>query len=195
MPGNRGKAQDVFRSKPGIMKSGMLLILKIIGITLAVLLVAVAYIVFLTGPKLPREAQPVIDEVLHSALPDFVKGQTGYVVSDGYRIWYEAITPEDTVKGTVLLFMGISNDALGWPQDFIDEIVGSGYRVIRFDYRGTGLSDWKKGRDARPILSAISPTMRSSSSIHFRSAKPISSGYPSVEWSPRNMPSITLNGH
>ena len=79
MPGNHGKAQDVFRSKSEIMKSGMLLILKIIGITLAVLLVAGAWVVFLTGPKLPREARPIIDEVLHSGVPGFVKGQTGYV--------------------------------------------------------------------------------------------------------------------
>ena len=38
--------------------------------------------------------------------------------------------------------MGISNDALGWPQDFIDKLVDSGYQVIRYDYRGTGFSDW-----------------------------------------------------
>jgi pimeloyl-ACP methyl ester carboxylesterase len=45
-------------------------------------------------------------------------------------------------KGPVLLFMGISNDALGWPQGFIESLVDSGYQVIRFDYRGTGMSDW-----------------------------------------------------
>ena len=38
--------------------------------------------------------------------------------------------------------MGISNDALGWPPDFIDSLVKEGYQVIRYDYRGTGMSDW-----------------------------------------------------
>ena len=40
--------------------------------------------------------------------------------------------------------MGISNDALGWPQKFINAFVDSGYQVIRYDHRGTGLSDWVK---------------------------------------------------
>ncbi len=38
--------------------------------------------------------------------------------------------------------MGISNDALGWPRSFLNGFVKSGYRVIRYDHRGTGLSDW-----------------------------------------------------
>jgi len=46
--------------------------------------------------------------------------------------------------------MGISNDALGWPQKFIDELVDSGYQVIRYDYRGTGLSDWVENWKENP---------------------------------------------
>ena len=38
--------------------------------------------------------------------------------------------------------MGIANDALGWPDYFIQPLVESGFRVIRYDHRGTGLSDW-----------------------------------------------------
>jgi len=60
------------------------------------------------------------------------------------KIWYESIMPVDTNKGAILLFMGISNDALGWPKSFIDKFVDSGYQIIRFDYRDTGLSDWGK---------------------------------------------------
>jgi pimeloyl-ACP methyl ester carboxylesterase len=44
--------------------------------------------------------------------------------------------------------MGISNDALGWPQQFIDAFVDSGYQVIRYDHRGVGLSDWVEHWDA-----------------------------------------------
>jgi len=43
--------------------------------------------------------------------------------------------------------MGISNDALGWPQKFIKSFTDAGYRVIRYDHRGTGLSDWLEDFD------------------------------------------------
>ena len=46
------------------------------------------------------------------------------------------------MAGAVLLVMGISNDALGWPQPFIDGLVDAGFQVIRYDHRDTGLSDW-----------------------------------------------------
>jgi pimeloyl-ACP methyl ester carboxylesterase len=38
--------------------------------------------------------------------------------------------------------MGISNDAMAWPPEFIESLTNAGYRVIRYDYRGSGLSDW-----------------------------------------------------
>jgi len=120
------------------------------GIALMIVIVVVAYIVFMTGPTIPDHAKIAIDSIVDAEVPEFVKGDTGYVVSDDYHIWYESITPVDSVKGTVLLFMGISNDALGWPQDFLDNLVRSGYRTIRFDYRGTGLSDWRNGHEDRP---------------------------------------------
>ena len=83
-------------------------------------------------------------------MPNFVKGQTGYAVNNGTKIWYESILPTDTNKGAILLFMGISNDALGWPQPFIDNLVNSGYQVIRYDYRGTGLSSCVENWEEQP---------------------------------------------
>ena len=44
--------------------------------------------------------------------------------------------------------MGISNDALGWPEAFIESILDGGYQVIRYDHRGTGLSDWMDDWDS-----------------------------------------------
>ena len=129
------------------MKTGIGRVLKITGIAMLVIITALAYMVFLTGPELPENTNAILNSVVNTEVPEFVTGQTGYVVSDGYRIWYESITPDDSIKGTVLLFMGISNDALGWPQKFIDNIILCGYRVIRFDYRGTGLSDWSNGNN------------------------------------------------
>ncbi len=125
------------------MKKTFLRVLKYTGITIMLIITALAYFVFMSGPSLPENTSAIIDSVLNNEVPDFITGDTGFIVNDDYRIWYESVTPEDTVKGSVLLFMGISNDAMGWPQDFIGKLVGAGYRIIRFDYRDTGLSDWK----------------------------------------------------
>lgn len=46
--------------------------------------------------------------------------------------------------------MGIANDALSWPQGFIDLLVDAGYQVIRYDYRGTGMSDWMPDWEEAP---------------------------------------------
>lgn len=117
-------------------------VLKILGIGILGLIISLIAYIFLTTPKLPQNTDSIIDEVLNAEIPEFVKGEAGYVRNGDVKIWYESIMPVDTNKGAILLFMGISNDALGWPQSFLDKFVDSGYQVIRFDYRGTGFSDW-----------------------------------------------------
>lgn len=82
-----------------------------------------------------------IDEVLQSELPELVVGQTGFATSDGLQIWYESISPEGVPKGTVLLVMANGGDALIWPPKFIQVFINAGYRVIRYDHRGVGMSD------------------------------------------------------
>jgi pimeloyl-ACP methyl ester carboxylesterase len=142
-------------------------ILKIGGIALVTLLAIVGAAIYLSGPQLPEDVDETIDSVLLSDLPEFLKGDTGYVQSGSTEVWYESIGRNASTKGAVLLFMGIANDALGWPQGFIDLLVDAGYRVIRYDYRGTGMSDWmpdwKKtpyalgdlARDAKLILDKL----------------------------------------
>jgi pimeloyl-ACP methyl ester carboxylesterase len=116
--------------------------IKIIGIVIvSVTVIAVALICF-TGPVLPDDIDDTINVVMKSELPEFLQGDTGFVKSGDTRIWFESIGPTVVERGAVLLFMGISNDALGWPQGFIESLIDSGFRVIRFDYRGTGMSDW-----------------------------------------------------
>ena len=132
------------------MKKLLFKLLKIFGITLLILLTGIIILIFFTGPKLPDNTDTIIDNVINSELPEFVKGKSGYVVSDNYKIWYESITPKDSNKGAILLFMGMATDALGWPQTFIDKLVDSGYQVIRYDYRGTGLSDWIEDWQQKP---------------------------------------------
>ena len=47
----------------------------------------------------------------------------------------------DPAHPPVLLIMGLATQLIHWPQDFIDRLVGAGYRVIRFDNRDIGLSE------------------------------------------------------
>lgn len=123
---------------------------KLIGIVLIIFLIGGVSYIFLSVPKLTKNSDAIIEDIITSEVPELVNGKTGYIVNDGTKVWYESILPKDTSKGVILLFMGISNDALGWPQSFIDRLVNLGYQVIRFDYRGTGLSDWIKNWKEQP---------------------------------------------
>jgi pimeloyl-ACP methyl ester carboxylesterase len=132
------------------MKKYILKIFKILAITLLAIFLVIAFYVFFTGPKLPENTDEIVKKVISSELPEFIKGKADYIRSGDLKIWYESITPSETSKGTILLFMGISNDALAWPQSFIDKLVNSGYQVVRYDYRGTGLSDWVENWKEKP---------------------------------------------
>lgn len=100
-------------------------------------------------PKISKENKETIKEVMRSPIPEMVKGTTGYANSQGWKVWYEDIRPKDSTKGTVVLIMGAANDALSWPLHFISTFTNAGYRVIRYDHRGTGLTVPKKGRDRK----------------------------------------------
>jgi pimeloyl-ACP methyl ester carboxylesterase len=117
-------------------------ILKIVGVFIVAILVIVSTAIYFSDPQLPEDIERTIDGVLQNDLPEFLKGETGYVYPENTSIWYESIGKNTFTKGAILLFMGIANDAFGWPQGFIDLLVDSGYQIIRYDYRGTGMSDW-----------------------------------------------------
>jgi pimeloyl-ACP methyl ester carboxylesterase len=122
----------------------------IIPVIIFLMLVAgISIYVYLAGPKLPPETDAIIDKVFNSELPNVISGETGYVSSDGLDIWYERISPEGQAKGTVLLIMAIGGDALIWPPSFVRGFVEAGYQVIRYDHRGTGMSDWVKNWDRK----------------------------------------------
>ena len=105
---------------------------------------AVAWLRF-GGPRLPAEIDAVIDQVAEGDLAGVVTGTTGETDASGIRIWYELIPPGGRERGVVLLFMALGGDALFWPPAFLRALSGAGYRVIRFDQRGTGASDWMPG--------------------------------------------------
>ncbi len=121
---------------------------KILKNTLLTL--AIASLVFSCAsiPKLSKVAKQTINKVLKEPIPEMIKGETGFAINDGNKIWYEKTRTDPKTKGTVLLIMGNGQDALSWPIEFISNFTKAGYQVIRFDHRGTGWSTygqkWKK---------------------------------------------------
>ena len=108
---------------------------------LLLLLVGLFIYALASGPKLPAETDTIIDDVLNGELPEIIVGKAGMASCDGLNIWYESIAPEGPSLGTVLLLMGSGGDALIWPPTFVRAFVSAGYQVIRYDHRGTGMSD------------------------------------------------------
>lgn len=123
----------------------MMSVLAIILLLLAGLLIYA----FAAGPKLPPETDEIIDRVLDSELPEVIVGQTGFAPSGDLHIWYESISPEGSPKGTVVLIMANGGNALDWPPQFVRAFVAAGYQVIRYDQRGTGMSDWVEDWDSK----------------------------------------------
>ncbi|MET7819052.1 alpha/beta fold hydrolase [Micromonospora zamorensis] len=65
-------------------------------------------------------------------------GEEKFVRSGHVRLWTERFgRPDDP---TVLLVMGTSTQGIGWPDELVEALVGSGRQVIRFDHRDTGRS-------------------------------------------------------
>jgi pimeloyl-ACP methyl ester carboxylesterase len=128
----------------------------ILAITIfLILLISILIYLYLSGPKLPPETNDIIESVLNNDLPEVISGKTGFASSDGLNIWYECISPEGSPKGTVLLIMGQAGNALDWPSKFVRAFVDSGYQVIRYDQRGTGISDWIEEWDRKNPYSLV----------------------------------------
>lgn len=115
---------------------------KIIGILLLLIIIGMTVYVYCSTPALPADAEDIIADTLVSPLPEFIEGKAGFASSGDLQIWYEFIGGRSPAKGTVLLMMGISNDAMAWPPNFLKALNSAGYNVVRYDYRGTGMSDW-----------------------------------------------------
>lgn len=117
-------------------------VLIVVASLALLLLVGAAIYLYQSGPALPPDTDDIISRAMVDPLPEFVSGRSGRAQSGEVGIWYESVQPARPAHGAVLLVMGISNDALGWPQPFIDGLVDAGFQVIRYDHRDTGLSDW-----------------------------------------------------
>lgn len=62
-----------------------------------------------------------------------------HATCNGIRLWYRDEGPR--TGEPILLIMGLGSQLIAWPQDFVDNLVGRGYRVVRFDNRDSGLSE------------------------------------------------------
>lgn len=74
------------------------------------------------------------------------------VQANGISVEYESFGPAE--RETVLLIMGLGGQLTMWPTALCDELVGRGYRVVRFDNRDVGLST-KFDAAGMPDMAAI----------------------------------------
>lgn len=127
--------------------------LKKILLTIALVIILVVgslgIYILQSGPPFPPNTDEIINQVMRSELPEIINGRTGYAESGDVSIWYEIIEPETPPKGSIILLAGIGSDSIGWPPKFLDALVDAGYQVIRYDQRGTGMSDWIEDWDRK----------------------------------------------
>jgi pimeloyl-ACP methyl ester carboxylesterase len=76
-----------------------------------------------------------------------MQSRSGTAVCGDVELFYEDLG--DPAAPPVLLIMGVGAQLPMWPDGFCAQLVGQGYRVIRFDHRDTGLSTKMHGRRAK----------------------------------------------
>jgi pimeloyl-ACP methyl ester carboxylesterase len=77
-------------------------------------------------------------------IPVFISGQTGYAKNIDVKIFYEDLNFSENPKGTILLINGAAETMIQWPEQMIRTLIKNDFRVIRYDNRGLGQSDWIK---------------------------------------------------
>lgn len=95
--------------------------------------------------RLPPGTEATIARLRAAPVTEVVNGESGYAQSGGVRIWYESIPPVGAEQGIVLLNIALGASSLFWPPAFLRALAAAGYRVVRYDQRGTGASSWMTG--------------------------------------------------
>ncbi len=95
-------------------------------------------------PRLPSNINEMIQEVMTSDLPEFMPGKSGFAQNGDIKIAYEVLENENCKNVNVLLVNGHTQTLLEWQPYFYQPLLDAGYRVIRYDNRGFGQSDWIK---------------------------------------------------
>lgn len=86
--------------------------------------------------------EKLISNIRFKEVPDLIKGKTGYTNNVGVKIFYEDLCLCKNPKATILLINGSSETLIQWPSQMISTILKNDFRIIRFDNRGLGMSDW-----------------------------------------------------
>lgn len=138
---------DVFYAEP--MKRQLVLASAALG------LAGLATLLTWRGPRLPPGTEQTIARIRAGPVTGVVKGTSGFAQSGGVRIWYESIPPVGAEKGAVLLDSSLGVGSLFWPPAFLRGLSAAGYRVVRYDHRGTGGSSWMTGWSRKHPYSLI----------------------------------------
>lgn len=117
---------------------------QIFSAFLIILMIGIAYFL-MTGWQalLPKHVLTRIAEVQQTDIPSLIEGGTSIAKNGDIEIFYQTISNPNP-KDNVLLVNGLSHPMFTWTQEFYQPLVDAGYRVIRFDNRGLGQSDWMK---------------------------------------------------
>jgi len=115
-----------------------------LSVVLFLLIIALAFLL-ITGWQalLPKHILNRIAEIQQTNIPSLITDGTGTAKNGDIEIFYQTIA-NDNPKGNVLLVNGLSHPMFTWTSEFYQPFVDAGYRVIRFDNRGLGQSDWMK---------------------------------------------------
>jgi len=118
--------------------------LQALTVILFILIVAITYLL-ITGRQalLPKHILARITEIQQTDIPSQITGGTGTAKSGDIEIFYQAIS-NDNPKGNILFINGLSHPMFIWTPEIYQPFVDAGYRIIRFDNRGLGQSDWMK---------------------------------------------------
>lgn len=128
----------------------------------ALLIAALLLILGCMSQPAPRPA----DGVISTGETTLVEGGKSYPNVEGYATaettgvqrWYQRTGPLDSVP--VVLINGSDTPAEVWHAEFVDQILGEGFQVIRYDPRDCGRSErlpWPKGFDARSWTPDVPP--------------------------------------
>ncbi|GAB3537131.1 hypothetical protein GCM10027403_20310 [Arthrobacter tecti] len=127
------------------------MVLATAGLTLA----GLAALLTWRAPRLPPGTAKTIARIRAGPVTGVITGKSGYAQSGGVRIWYESIPPIRAEKGVVLLNSSLGVGSLFWPPAFLRAMSAEGYRVIRYDHRGTGASSWVTGWNRKHPYSLV----------------------------------------
>ena len=73
--------------------------------------------------------------------------------ANGIELEYETLG--DRAAEPLLLVAGLSQQLIGWDDDFCSQLADRGFHVIRFDNRDCGLSTWMEAAGPADIAAAF----------------------------------------